>query len=133
VPARGSSSRGSIVDHVAMATSPLARRADTRRGDLPLLLARILSRAFGALLAARIRHERAEATAGKRRRLSVGGITAAYAVVFGSLGLVLVAAVILIRGELPIVPALISALMLWAGLTDHAQSKGDDGPANSEG
>jgi hypothetical protein len=98
------------------------------------LLARILARVLGALLAARIRRERAEAATGKRRRLSVAGLTSAYGVVFGALGLVLVAAMVLIRGEVPIVPALVFALMLWAGLTDHGRSKRNDGgPANGEG
>jgi hypothetical protein len=99
-----------------------------------LLFARIASRALGGLLTARIRRERAEAAAGKRRRLSVDGLTSAYASVFGALGLVLVAAVILVRDEVPIVPALLFALLLWSGLTSHARSKRDgDGSANDEG
>jgi hypothetical protein len=91
------------------------------------LIAGLLSAALGALIAAHVRRERANAAAGKHGRLSVGGLGAAYGVVIGSLGLAMVAVMVVVQGKaLPVLPSLLLALMLWLSLTDRVESDVDE-------
>jgi hypothetical protein len=93
--------------------------------DINPLVPAITAGFLAALLGQRIRRQRADVSAGKPKRFTTGGVAASVCVVLGSIGLTLVAVMVLVQHKAPPPASALFVLMLLIGILDHARSSRD--------